>query len=130
MRKNVEEMPKEWTIVQLTPQFNIKERLNNKNDVCYTDPIHISVFNCGKGNTAPFCVTVSAPFDKIANKTIEICNEMKDIVEANTLLIRNVLVTREGFFRHYKDKKVYQDARDMINCRLRVNSLFFVVEKV
>lgn len=124
MLKNVEEMPKEWTIVQLTPQFNQKETLEYDQNRMYTNPIHITVFNCGKRNGSPLCVTVNAPFDKIANQTIEICNEMNDIVQKNKLLIGNVQVTREGFFRHYKDKKAYQDARDIINCRLKVSPAF------
>lgn len=121
MLKNVEEMPKEWTIVQLTPHFNPE---TSSSESTHTTPIHISIFNCGKGNTLPFWVTVNAPFDKIANHTIDICKEMMDIIQDNKLLIGNVQVTREGFFRHYKDKKTYQDARDTINCRLKVYSDF------
>lgn len=126
MLKKIEEMPEEWTIVQLTPQFNRKERCNRNMNFYFTNSIHISVFNCGeKGkNSAPFCVTVQAPFDKIANNTIEICNEMRSIVEENKLLLRNVQVTHEGYFRHYKDKKAYQDARDLIDCRLKVFRFF------
>lgn len=122
MLNRIQEMPKEWTIVQLTSQFNEEEALQIKSH-SYTNPIHISVFNCGKTNTTPFCVTVNAPFDKISNKTIEVCNEMKNIVEENKLLVRNVHVTKEGLFRNFKDKKAYQDARDILNYRLKV--IFF-----
>lgn len=125
MLNHVEEMPKEWTIVQLTPQFNQQESLEYDPDQAYTNPIHISVFNCGEKDKQPFCVTVNAPFDKIANRTIEIYREMKEIVKDNKLLIGNVQVTREGFFRSYRDKLAYQDARDVINYRLQVNLIFF-----
>lgn len=124
MLKNVVEMPKQWTIVQLTPQFNQDEILESDSDKVYTNPIHISVFKCGESNKMPFCVTASAPIDKIANQTIEICKEMKDIIQNNKLLIGNVQVTREGLFRNYKDKREYQDARDIIMCRLKVNRFF------
>lgn len=113
-------MPEEWTIVQLTPQFNQQEYLEYGPDRAHTGPIHISVFNCGKSSTEPFSVIVSAPVDKIANETVEVCKEMKDIIQTNKLLIGNVQVTREGFFRTYKDKKEYNEARETLNCRLKV----------
>lgn len=55
----------EWTIVQLTPQYNIMDQFNEDNDVYYTNPIHISVFKCGKNQPKPFMVTVSAPRDPV-----------------------------------------------------------------
>lgn len=121
MLRNVREMPKEWTVVQLTPEFNQDESFEFSGDKVYTNPIYVSVFNCGEGSGDPYCVRVNAPFDKIANKTIEVCAEMKDIIRENKLLISSVQCTKEGRFRHYHDKKVYMEARDLVNCRLMVS---------
>lgn len=123
MIKRVREMPKQWTIVQLTTRFNQKEHLECNPDVVYTNPIHISVFDCGERGGLPFCVTVGAPIDKIANRTMEICGEMRDIIKSHKHLISNVKVTPEGMFKCYLDKRDYHNAREMINCRLKV---FFI----
>lgn len=58
----------EWTIVQLTPQYNNMDEFNEDNDQYYTNPIHISVFKCGKNQPKPFLVTINAPIDPVNGK--------------------------------------------------------------
>lgn len=58
----------EWTVVQLTPQYNHMDEFNEDNDLYHTNPIHISVFKCGKNQPKPFLVTVTAPRDPVNGK--------------------------------------------------------------
>lgn len=58
----------EWTIVQLTPEYNPLDEFNEDNDTFYTNPIHISVFSCGKNQPKPFLVTAKAPVDPVNGK--------------------------------------------------------------
>lgn len=55
----------EWTIVQLTPQYNNMDEFNEDTDLYYTNPIDISLFKCGKNQPKPILVTVSAPTDPV-----------------------------------------------------------------
>lgn len=100
----------------------MKESLEVNPDRAYTNPIHISVFKCGRGKCKPFCLTVNSPKDKISGDVVELCQEMKDIIKKNKNILGNVEKTVEGYFRNAKDKQVYNDIRDSINSRLKVNN--------
>ncbi|XP_028140260.2 uncharacterized protein LOC114334421 [Diabrotica virgifera virgifera] len=79
MLKQIQEMPKEWTVIQLTPQYNAMELLNEDNNVHYTNAIHITFFNCNSQDN-PFYVVADAPRDKINGTKIELCEELFTIL--------------------------------------------------
>lgn len=109
----------EWTIIQLTSKFSVSE-LNITNSKLDTNPIHISVFNCGMPDCKPFCVTVKAPEGSVDGKTIEICEEMNDIIKCNKTVLKSAGSLKS--FTSNKDRKAYRDARENLNCRLRVSN--------
>lgn len=55
----------EWTLVQLTFQFNPLHNINEDNNIYQTNPLHIAVFSCGQTETEPFLVTVDTPKDSV-----------------------------------------------------------------
>lgn len=117
----------EWTIVQLTTQFNIKESMQQDLSKMYTNPLHITVFNCGQTTLKPFCINVSAPKD-INGETIELCQEMHSIVTENKNLLYNCFGSMPIIEKvTVKQKKVYNDHRNALNNRLKVSapSFFF-----
>lgn len=109
----------EWTIIQLTSQFNIHE-MNINDDKMYTNPLHISVFNCGMPQCEPFCITVDAPKCVVDGKNVEVCEEMSSIIQRNRDILGSVTTSKH--FSSCRDKKAYKDARENLNCRLKVSS--------
>ncbi|KAG5897816.1 hypothetical protein JTB14_011816 [Gonioctena quinquepunctata] len=115
MLKQLKEMPKEWTIVQMTPRYNSRDILNEDNNVYYTNSIHISVFSCGQ-DEQPFLVTVAPPKDPVTGHDIELIQEMNSIVKSNVEVLTN---NKKKVFRNPKEKMHYIDRRQAVEDRLR-----------
>lgn len=77
----------EWTIVQITQKFSLKDALNIKPNTRIATALHISVFSCGKNQTKPFCVTVKEAKDK-TGCTLEVGREMDSIISDNLKFMR------------------------------------------
>ncbi|KAK9875303.1 hypothetical protein WA026_007700 [Henosepilachna vigintioctopunctata] len=58
MVERVAEMPKEWTVVQFTPQFCKEEIFASDSEQLFTSGIHMSVFKCGQKEDLPYCITL------------------------------------------------------------------------
>ncbi|CAH1164034.1 unnamed protein product [Phaedon cochleariae] len=115
MLAQIAEMPPEWTLVQLTPQYNPKEMNNENNNLYYTSPIHISVFSCGQSDVEPFLVTVNAPRDPVNSNHIELAQEVISLMKENIDLLTS---TKRGTFKSHKEKYNYMDRRQLIENRL------------
>lgn len=72
----IEEMPKEWTVVQLTPQYNPAEGLLFNLSKLSMGSVHLTVFNCGKNQYKPFTVLIDPPTSK-SNEKIEILQNIQ-----------------------------------------------------
>ncbi|XP_023026934.2 extra spindle pole bodies like 1, separase [Leptinotarsa decemlineata] len=116
MLEQMQEMPKEWTVVQLTPQYNSRDILNEDNNVYHTNPIHISVFSCGQNETRPFLINVGAPKDPVTGNNIELAQEMNSIVKGNIEVLTS---NKKKMFRNQKEKMDYIERRQLIEDRLR-----------
>lgn len=93
--------------------------MNINNDKIYTNPLHISVFKCGMPQCEPFCVTVDTPKCVVNGINIEVCEEMSNIIQCNKNILGSVGTSKH--FSSCKDKKAYRDARENLNCRLKVS---------
>lgn len=116
MLNQVNEFPKEWTVVQLTPQYNPMEIWNEDPDVYYTNAIHISMFTCNTGDK-PFHVSCSAPRDPVNGDVVELCNEMISILKLN----KEVLSSHsKKVFSNYKEKNDYMHKIQGVEDRLKL----------
>lgn len=114
----------EWTIVQVSSRFNVEENVKVPSDKWHTNPLHISVFNCGDVEPLPFCITTNVPYDMLAEKIIEINEEMKCVIEENKT---NLNCIGNGIMTH-NDKKLYCKKRLYINSRIRVRLFIYIFE--
>lgn len=115
----------EWTIVQLTSQFNTKENLQVNVEEYYTNPLHVTVFNCNQHQTIPFTITVDIPKDKISGYNIEIRQEMHSIITENLNRFLEVK-KKSGKFLSHAVKQAYCKSRFLLNSRLEVIILNFI----
>ncbi|KAJ8912438.1 hypothetical protein NQ315_006105 [Exocentrus adspersus] len=99
MLRHIAEMPKEWTLVQLTPYYNPLDDITEDNTIFKTNPIHISVFNCGQLDEEPFLVTVNPPIDSVNGSCIELVQEMMSIIRGN----------KEALMSHKKKRQSIED---------------------
>ncbi|KAL3285845.1 hypothetical protein HHI36_000365 [Cryptolaemus montrouzieri] len=58
MLERIAEMPKEWTIIQITPQFSNEEIFATDSKHISTKGIYVTVFNCGRRSEVPYCVNL------------------------------------------------------------------------
>ncbi|XP_056637948.1 uncharacterized protein LOC130446007 [Diorhabda sublineata] len=113
MLNQIDEFPKEWTVVQLTPQYNPMEIWNEDPDVYYTNAINISMFTSKK----PFLVTCGAPRDPVNGDGIELCNEIISILKVN----KEVLTSHsKKMFSNYKEKNDYMHKVQGVEDRLKL----------
>lgn len=119
MLDQIAELPKEWTIVQLTPMYSRDSYLIRDSNKQRTDSLHVTVFNCGQREMEPFSVIASAPIDKISVQPIEICEEMQSLIVGMHKLLTGVTGDR---FRNDMQKKSYCERREDQNNRLRVST--------
>ncbi|KAF5304771.1 hypothetical protein FQA39_LY09548 [Lamprigera yunnana] len=117
MLSEIEEMPKEWTIIQLTSSFNAKENIDTTCENYHTDGVHVTVFNCGSKED-PFTVTVYPPRDKISGEIIEIKQEMFSIIKDNLQSLQNFQSFLGKTFKSSAEKLVYSEVRFFLNNRL------------
>ncbi|KAB0804727.1 hypothetical protein PPYR_01697 [Photinus pyralis] len=118
MLRMVEEFPQEWTIVQLTSELSVEEHLELSLERRHTNPLHLTVFNCGKNQPSPFTVRIDAPHDGISGNVIEIRQEMFSIVNDNVKLLENFKSFCGKNFKHIGEKMAYSEARFLLNNRL------------
>ncbi|KAI4468246.1 extra spindle poles 1-related [Holotrichia oblita] len=121
MLEKIKEMPKEWVIVQLTPDYNPNENFETSPEARYTNALYVTIFHCGENQPKPFYIKINAPIDKISGKTIGIRQEMESIITDNKKSFADIKVNhhKTEFFTSYMDKHVYQKARYTINNRLK-----------
>ncbi|CAH1276827.1 unnamed protein product [Diabrotica balteata] len=119
MLKQIQDMPKEWTVIQLTPQYNPMEIWNEDNNVHYTNSIQISFFNCNSKDK-PFYVVADAPRDKVNGTNIELCEELFTILRLN----KEVLLSHnQKRFPSHEAKYQYYGKMQSLKIGLRVPDL-------
>lgn len=118
MLQKIEEMPAEWTLVQITPKFNVQASLNMVSKYYFTPALHISVFSCGKHQPKPICVTVDKPKD-VEGNVMEICQELNHIIQENKAGLTSVRQTHGANFKSFDDKQAYWKQRMALNYRLK-----------
>ncbi|CAG9858525.1 unnamed protein product [Phyllotreta striolata] len=74
MLQQVKELPEEWTIVQLTPQYNPLEQINMNRNAYYTNALNLTVFNSGDEEN-PFFITIPPPKNHKGG-TVELSEEI------------------------------------------------------
>lgn len=81
----------EWTIVQITSQYNVKESLERTKDKMHTSPLYISVFKCGKNQPPPYIIHIGVPKD-VSGTPFPIRQEIYDILQFHKeiLLKKNI----------------------------------------
>ncbi|KRT84740.1 Peptidase, partial [Oryctes borbonicus] len=121
MLRKVEEMPKEWVIIQLTPEFNAKGNFETLDGTFYTDALYVTMFHCGKNQPKPFYIKIDAPLDRINGKVIQIRQEMESIIVDNRKSFTNIKMDdkKADHFNSHVDKHIYSKARYVINNRLK-----------
>ncbi|XP_072381115.1 uncharacterized protein Sse [Diabrotica undecimpunctata] len=116
MLKQIQDMPKEWTVIQLTPQYNPMEIWNEDNNVHYTNSIQISFFNCNSKDK-PFYVVADAPRDKVNGTNIELCEELFTILRMN----KEVLLSHnQKRFPSHEAKYQYYGKMQSVEDRLKL----------
>ncbi|CAH2007969.1 unnamed protein product [Acanthoscelides obtectus] len=117
MLQHLKEMPKEWTLVQLTPKYNPLENFQEDINTYYTEAIHISIFHCGPAAPDPFLVTAGPPKDPVNGQTVKLANEMYSIIRDN----KEVLTygSKRRNFRSLAEKSDYLSKRRSIEDRLK-----------
>ncbi|XP_018575922.1 separin [Anoplophora glabripennis] len=116
MLEQVEQMPKEWTLIQLTSQYNPLDNINEDNNIYQTNPIHIAVFSCGQSEQSPFLVTVDAPKDAVNGNCVELAQEMMSIIKGNK---EALMSHKQKVFKNHKEKLNYMSRRQSIENRLK-----------
>lgn len=112
------------------------DEFNDNNDLFHTNPIHISVFKCGKNQQIPFLVTVGPPKDPVdgkyvigpfkksnynfllLGKPVQLAKEMADIIKGNKEALMSQ--TKQQKFRNQTEKMSYISRRQFIEDRLKV----------
>lgn len=108
----------EWTLVQITTQFDMQESLAIDRSKKYTNAIHLSLFNCGQSKIKPLCVTCCAPRDKITGNVMEICQELNDILSTNS---KSLTYSTGSYFGNVAEKMAYVEKRMSLVDRLKVS---------
>lgn len=85
----------------------------------YTDPLYISVFDCGQKNTKPFCIEIPTPRN-INGDCIELCQEMRSVIDDNRNLLFNSFGKENWKSATHKQKVQYTERKTMLNIRLKV----------
>ncbi|XP_063918848.1 uncharacterized protein LOC135134157 [Zophobas morio] len=118
MLEKIKEMPAEWTLIQLTPQFNAEENENISIKRHCTNSLTLTVFNCGQNQPKPFCVKVEKPIDEITGSTVELMYEAHSIMHDN----RNTLISSktQTHFKGISEKQNYYARRKSIDDRLKM----------
>lgn len=75
------------------------------------------VFNCGANQYKPLRLTCPAPYDMIADKRIELMDEIHDIMIANKASLFN---SDRTHFRDAKEKEDYLSRRQNVDIRINV----------
>ncbi|XP_044746483.1 separin [Coccinella septempunctata] len=114
--ERVVELPKEWTVIQLTPRFSSKNIFAINSDDLTLSGVHITVFNCGEKNENPYCVTLPAGNAfSIMGDMRKLKNNLKEIYSIPYKKVTEVMST--------KSKKMYHKRRlemeDVLECLLR-----------
>ncbi|GJQ66032.1 hypothetical protein Trydic_g4122 [Trypoxylus dichotomus] len=121
MLQKVEEMPKEWVIIQLTPDYNPEGNFETLEGTRYTNALYMTVFHCGANQPKPFYIKIDAPVDKISGKVIQIRQEMESIIVDNKKSFTNIKTSdkKADQFNSHIDKHLYSKARYVVNNRLK-----------
>ncbi|KAF7280237.1 extra spindle pole bodies like 1, separase [Rhynchophorus ferrugineus] len=109
--KQVYEMPKEWTLIQLTSQHTPAELQNLNAKKFETNGIYITVFNCGQNEFQPFMVKADKPTE-YSNK-IELIQEVVALISANKERLMNNSGRKN--FKNYREKMEYCRDRDRVD---------------
>lgn len=113
------------------------EVFNDNNDLFYTNPIHLTVFKCGKNQPKPYLVTVSPPRDPVNGKyviaffsciqcclllgrPVELAKEIAEIIKGNKEALRSH--TKQQKFKNQTEKLSYISRRQFIEDRLKVKA--------
>ncbi|KAH1027685.1 hypothetical protein HUJ05_001148 [Dendroctonus ponderosae] len=113
--QQIAELPKEWTIVQLTSQYSPEEHINFNRKRYYSTGLHISVFNCGTDKAVPFVVTVPPP--TVNGVKLELMQAHMDGL-ANYQSELNSRVNQKAF-RNYRDRLIYVQKYEEIEMCLK-----------
>ncbi|XP_044265442.1 separin isoform X2 [Tribolium madens] len=114
----IEEMPMEWTLVQLTPHFTPKANVEMATNKHYTTSLYISVFICGLNQPKPFCVSIEAPKDSVTGAPVELAKEIHSIFFDNKQLLLNS--SKQRHFQNVSQKQQYYFQRKSIDDRLKM----------
>ncbi|CAH0552002.1 unnamed protein product [Brassicogethes aeneus] len=101
-------LPKEWTLVQLTSEFEADDNLNFKCDKYNTPGIHISVFTCGKRYSTPFMVSVDHPKDPVNGSKLELLNEIHCFLRQRKELLKEK-ACKKNIHRFIAQRSAAQD---------------------
>lgn len=119
MLNMIEEMPKEWTLVQLTSRFNSKEYFISDHNELLTNGLHIVVFKCGPKASEPFSVIVSPPIDKISKSPIELRKHMHNFIsDTKDLYYDPSKSKRKKLESNLELKAAYKEKKEKLNSQL------------
>lgn len=111
--------------MQITAEFNLNESLQIDSNKRHTDSVYLTVFKCGEKGFKPFYQYLEAPVDYLG-KSIELCQEIKDILIENKHILTNSFGTtnpsRENI--SVKQKLEYNERRESFNKRMKVRACF------
>ncbi|KAK4885723.1 hypothetical protein RN001_001994 [Aquatica leii] len=119
MLQQLNEMPEEWTMIQITSQLNVQENFEVTSERYFTNSIHITVFNCGS-KELPFSLMIDPPLNKVNGDVLEIRQEMYSIIKDNVKCLENFKAFCGKSFKHAGEKLLYSEMRFSLNNRLEV----------
>ncbi|KAF5299574.1 hypothetical protein FQR65_LT09379 [Abscondita terminalis] len=118
MLDQISDMPKEWTIIQLTSQLNPEEHFSINSESTHTNAIYITVFNCGT-KESPFTTIIRPPLNKPDGDVIQIREEMCAILKENVKSLENFKMFCGKNTMDAAAKLLYSDVRFSLNNRWR-----------
>ncbi|XP_050300415.1 separin [Anthonomus grandis grandis] len=103
------EMPKEWTVIQITHQINPVELQSLEPSTYETNGIDLVVFNCGQENVEPFLVSLSSP-PSLNGQKFELLQKLMDVLKLNSEMLTST--SQRHFFKNKREKYDYMQRQE------------------
>ncbi|XP_066255775.1 uncharacterized protein Sse [Euwallacea similis] len=103
LKRIIAELPKEWTAVQLTTQFDPKDQENLDLKVYQTKGLYLTLFNCGQDAVDPLLITLDPP--RLNGAKLDLLQLLMNALDKNSA--RLFSTSNKKFFKNRNAKKLY-----------------------
>ncbi|KAL1512471.1 hypothetical protein ABEB36_002056 [Hypothenemus hampei] len=115
IKKMIAELPKEWTIVQITNSYNPLEETNTTFNKHFTNDLYMTVFNCGQIELDPFCITINSPW--LNGVKLELLQQLTDLLQEYKDRLTSLF--NRKFFKNEAEKEKYAMSGEILESTLR-----------